>query len=129
MMGRLGLKKRSRDRDTAADEPRLLTWKQICILVLGAVLLFGVATPLVGWREALGSVLTTVAGLMLAVALAETWIHNREQQIQAAQRDRLQRSVGRDLLTVAGYPVDILATDLPGPWQYRKPKAPPPCLL
>jgi hypothetical protein len=103
-------------------KPELLTWKQICLLVLAAVLLFGVAAPLVGWLEALGAVLTTLAGLMLAVALAETWIHNRQQQIQTEQRERLQRSVGRDLLTVAGFPVEVLATVLPGFYERTAPE-------
>jgi hypothetical protein len=92
-----------------SDRPRLLTPKQIGLLVLAAIGLSVAAGPLLGWLAALGTVLSTVAGILLAVALAETWIHHREQQIAEVQRKQRRKRLGEELLIVAGGSAHMIA--------------------
>lgn len=106
----------------ARPEP-LLGGRAVALVVVVGLALFGASVPLVGWEQALGSLLAAFAGLLLAVALAEPLVHRLQGIIEARNLTARQRAVAVDVLRVVGSPVWSLAeVTIPNwDWDGRKP--------
>jgi hypothetical protein len=95
------------------DDERLLSRRWRALLVAVAAALFTVAIPLVGLAQTLGALLIGFASLFLTIAIAEDWIHRRQQEIEERRVQILMKTVALDLMFVAQTPVECLGTVLP----------------
>jgi hypothetical protein len=95
----------------------LLSPSRRVLLVAVGISLLALSAPLLGFKQAMGALLAGLASLLLTVALVEAWVHKRQQRIeQAADAPRvkaLAASIGRDLLLIAGVPLECFAPVLP----------------
>lgn len=103
----------------ALSEP-LLGGRAVAVIVGIGVALFGASVPLVGWEQALGSLLAAFAGLLLAVALAEPLVHRLQGIIEARNVATRQRAVAVDVLRIIGSPVWSLAKVAIPNWDGRR---------